>query len=352
MSAKDFLFSRGLKRITTPKLLGLLVGSLLLFAGLIAFDNARKVPTPATKEIPWWAVDAGNTPDWAKDSPTLHVPTQPISTHSAAADLAIPALAVVLLLTILAASTMLAWRLMKPIGAQKFTLFFGAVVFVLCGLFPPWLYTYDVTATHSRSNAGCAFILSPPLPRENSDAHGIQIDTSCLLIEWACILAATGAGWLLTNEKRKGKEQLLQKPAPATTPNDACSDNSGMKQTAPAAETHSKPPAKARGRQNKFTEEQLKNEGEEISRQIASGKTLSQIAEEMGYNKPCEINLRGRPKKFTPAQKAAERKLVIEGIRDGLEMPEIAKLLNYKSRQGLGKHHPGVRREALSKIKV
>jgi hypothetical protein len=200
-----------MKRMTTPKLVGLLVGSLLLFAGLIAFDNARKVPTPATKEIPWWAVDAGNTPDWAKDPPTLHVPTQPISTHPAAADLAIPALAVALLLTILAASAMLAWRLMKPLGAQKFTLFCGVVVFVLCGLFPPWLYTYDVTATHSRSDAGYSFILSPPLKRGRiTTADGIQLDTSRLLIEWACILAATGAGWLLTTGKSKGKEQLLQ----------------------------------------------------------------------------------------------------------------------------------------------
>ena len=224
---ESFLFSRGMKRITTPKLLGLLVGSLLLFAGLIAFDNAGKVPTHVTAparrpaQIPYWAIDTGDAtledaqkidlPDWAKDSQTPHITKPPISTPPAATSLAIPVIGVVLLLTILAASAMLAWRLMKPVGAQKFTLFCGAVVFVLCGFFPPWLYTYDVTATHSHSDAGYSFILSPPLKYGRiTTADGIQLDTSRLLIEWVCILVATGAGWLLTTGMSKGKKQLLQ----------------------------------------------------------------------------------------------------------------------------------------------
>ena len=151
-----------MKRITTPKLLGLLVGSLLLFAGLITFENAGKVPPPPV-------------PYWAKGSPT----------RPASMGLAKAVLRVTLLLTTLAACVILGGPLMNRIGAQQFILFFGAVVFVLCGLFPPWLYTYDVTATHSRSNAGCAFILSPPLPMEDSAVCGIQIDTSRFLIEWA-----------------------------------------------------------------------------------------------------------------------------------------------------------------------
>lgn len=230
MSAK-VIFSRGLKRITTPKLLGLLVGSLLLFVGLIAFDNAANVPTPAPTsppipmQIPDWAKDKvplqdwekDDLPlaDWEKDSPTPHVQTPPISTKPAETGFATPVLGVALpitLLTILASCAILAWRLMKRIGAQKFTLFCGTVVFVLCGLFPPWLYTYDSTGTHARSNAGCSFILSPPLNlnRGTSTANGIQLDTTRLLIEWACVLAATGAGWLLTTGKSKGQEQLSQ----------------------------------------------------------------------------------------------------------------------------------------------
>ena len=234
MSAK-VIFSRGLKRITTPKLLGLLVGSLLLFVGLIAFDNAANVPPPPAPtsppipmQIPDWAKDKVPLQDWEKDcrdatrarlletrnskletgparpaaagvvSLTPHVRTPPISTKPAATSLVMPVIGVVLLLTILATSAMLVWRLIKRIGAQKFTLFCGAVVFVLCGLFPPWLYTHDSTGTHSRSNAGCSFILSPPLKLGMYVTAGIQLDTSRLLIEWACVLAATGAGWLLT----------------------------------------------------------------------------------------------------------------------------------------------------------
>lgn len=157
-----------MKRITTPKLLWVLVVSLVLAYGLDFL-----VPAPPAK-----------TP------------------------LAIPVLGVTLLLTALAACAILAWRLMKRVGVQKGILICGAVVFVLCGLFPPWLYTYDVTGTHSRSDAGYYFVLTPPGPKPSyGNSTGIQLDTSRLLIEWACILAATGAGWVIFIPRKPAKEQ-------------------------------------------------------------------------------------------------------------------------------------------------
>lgn len=168
-----------MKRLTTPKLLVLLAGSLLLLAGLIAVGNM--------------------------DNPTSGPGVVEIVLFTA------------LLLTViatLATSAILACRFFKRIGAQKFILLCGAVVFVLIGLFPPWLYTYDVTATHSRSNAGCSFILSPPLPRGNNNDYGIQIDMSRLLIEWACVLAAIGAAWMIFIPRKPTKEQRKEKNDP------------------------------------------------------------------------------------------------------------------------------------------
>ena len=146
------------RKITTPKLLGLLVGSLLLFVGLIVF-----------------ATNAENLPD--------------------ATRLAIVVLAVTLLLTALAACVILAWRLKRRISTQKFILFCGVVLFVFCGLFPPWLYISD--RGHTRS-AGYSFILSAP-----PDA---RLDISRLAVEWLCIAVATGTVWLLVSKPEKKKD--------------------------------------------------------------------------------------------------------------------------------------------------
>jgi hypothetical protein len=97
--------------------------------------------------------------------------------------------------TALAACVILAWRLKKRIGAQKFILFCGVVLFVFCGLFPPWLYISD--RGHTRS-AGYSFILSAP-----PDA---RLDISRLAVEWLCIAVATGTVWLLVSKPEKKKD--------------------------------------------------------------------------------------------------------------------------------------------------
>lgn len=148
-----------MKRITTtPKLLGLLVGSLLLSVGLIAFDNSPK------------------------DSAT---------------DLVVVILVWTFLLAALAAFTVLVWRLLKRIGLIKSIILCGAVAFLLCGLFPPWLYISSEGHTHA---AGCDFILSPPT-RGN-----YKLDTARLAVEWLCIVVATGIVWLLVSKPEKAKD--------------------------------------------------------------------------------------------------------------------------------------------------
>src|SRR5438067_1060107 len=122
-----------MKRITTPFLLGLFVGSLLLCGVLISLDRAANLPPP--KGI---VFDEQST-----------VPT-------ARAALAL-ILLVALLLVALAAFTVLVWRLMKRIGQRKFTLLCGAIAFVLCGLFPPWLKGYGSRAV----SIGYDFMLAP-----------------------------------------------------------------------------------------------------------------------------------------------------------------------------------------------
>jgi CheY-like chemotaxis protein len=100
----------------------------------------------------------------------------------------------------------------KRFGAQKVILLCGAIAFVWCGLFPPWLYTVYQTGTRdeagvrSESDAGYCFILAPPRPRAEAPAYGVKLDTGRLLIEWVCILAATGAAWAIFRTQKTAAE--------------------------------------------------------------------------------------------------------------------------------------------------
>lgn len=85
---------------------------------------------------------------------------------------------------------------------QKRVIVGGLLVFALCGLFPPWLY--QVTRFSVR-DAGVCFILTGPLPRAG-DYSNARMDTSRLLVEWLCVLAVAGAGWLLTARPNERKE--------------------------------------------------------------------------------------------------------------------------------------------------
>jgi len=85
----------------------------------------------------------------------------------------------------------------------------ASVGILVSGLFPPWSYTYYRTGTsylfgmRSEKDAGYYFILNPPSPEappaedrvEDTPAYGVKIDVERLLVEWACILAASGIVW-------------------------------------------------------------------------------------------------------------------------------------------------------------
>jgi hypothetical protein len=83
------------------------------------------------------------------------------------------------------------------IARRKIIVVASAAVFLLVGLFPPWVQTFDLNSTHTRTAAGYAFIMSPPAPAEYSYSIGIQLDTPRLVIELACVLAFGIAAWVL-----------------------------------------------------------------------------------------------------------------------------------------------------------
>jgi hypothetical protein len=72
---------------------------------------------------------------------------------------------------------------------------FASVILVIAAVFPPWVYTFDRTGSHSRSSAGYGFILWPPKPKDTGPFFGVEIDGARLAVEWACILVAAGAVW-------------------------------------------------------------------------------------------------------------------------------------------------------------
>jgi hypothetical protein len=84
--------------------------------------------------------------------------------------------------------------------AQKVLIVCGLVAFALCGLFPPWHY-----GGVRGGSTGYHFIFDPP--------SGQYLDATCLLVEWLCIAAITGAAWLLV-----GIHQKRAKPSQVSPP--------------------------------------------------------------------------------------------------------------------------------------
>lgn|ERR1022692_1457317 len=93
------------------------------------------------------------------------------------------------------------------ITRRKIIVVASAAVFLLVGLFPPWVQTFDLNSTHTRTTAGYSFIMSPPPPTEYSYSIGIQLDTSRLGIELACVLAISIAAWFLFGGEKKSSRK-------------------------------------------------------------------------------------------------------------------------------------------------
>lgn len=102
---------------------------------------------------------------------------------------------------------------------RKTILIWAAVAIVVSGLFPPWLYIFDRSGTSDQSgghwevSGGYACIFKPPDPdalllqlRLVDDYKaflGVKLDSARLLVEWSCILAASGAAWGLVRLNRE-----------------------------------------------------------------------------------------------------------------------------------------------------
>jgi hypothetical protein len=82
----------------------------------------------------------------------------------------------------------------RRLGSSKVVMLCGLLVFLLAGLFPPWRLP--------GADAGYSFILSPPSP-------SCHLDAVRLLVEWACILAAGGVAWVVTNPRGRGNTEIL-----------------------------------------------------------------------------------------------------------------------------------------------
>src|ERR1035438_9761262 len=76
----------------------------------------------------------------------------------------------------------------------------GCFLFLLCGLFPPWLYT---RSGHTESSAGYYFLPTAPQPKSYSNS-GISLDAQRLAIEWLCILLGSGMALILVAKSGGG----------------------------------------------------------------------------------------------------------------------------------------------------
>ena len=100
-------------------------------------------------------------------------------------------------LAVLIFSSLVRYVRRMKISVSKLIILVGAVAFILCGLFPPWL---DISHQGHTRSAGYSFILSPP-PGD----YGVKLDIARLFVEWFCIAVATGTVWLLVSKPEKGK---------------------------------------------------------------------------------------------------------------------------------------------------
>jgi hypothetical protein len=85
-------------------------------------------------------------------------------------------------------------------------LIIAAAIFVLMGIFPPWIYTFDNRSIHSENPAGYALISEPPDPEEYKVQYGVRLDTSRLIVQWLVLLVATAGATLLVSGKRNSEK--------------------------------------------------------------------------------------------------------------------------------------------------
>jgi hypothetical protein len=80
---------------------------------------------------------------------------------------------------------------MNLVGPRKKILFVAAILFMLIGLCPPWIYTFNAQNLVREKPAGYALIVSPPPPETNYPTQGVKVDLSRLIIQWLVLGVGT-----------------------------------------------------------------------------------------------------------------------------------------------------------------
>ena len=88
---------------------------------------------------------------------------------------------------------------------QKRIIVSGALVIMLMGLIPPWIYTFDVKLLNRPRlrPAGYSLIFTPPPPECDGLGCGIELDFKRLFVQWVITGIATGIGLALAQTKSK-----------------------------------------------------------------------------------------------------------------------------------------------------
>ncbi len=85
---------------------------------------------------------------------------------------------------------------------SKKIIVFAVAAFVLSGLFPPWITTFNPPGGQTaQTPAGYHLIFDPPPATMENRFAGVQIDGTRLLIQWAIIGAILAGAVVL---RRKG----------------------------------------------------------------------------------------------------------------------------------------------------
>ena len=120
-------------------------------------------------------------------------------------DALLAGLALLVLLVVL----MGAWRLVRKWlrtatgSPPKAIMLVGCFLFLLSGLFPPWLYTHS---GHTVRSAGYWFLLTAPKPTQGYYGNdGMRLDAERLAIEWLCVLVGTGMALMLVAKSGRGQ---------------------------------------------------------------------------------------------------------------------------------------------------
>lgn len=88
---------------------------------------------------------------------------------------------------------------------QRAVIWIGLLIFLLLGIFPPWREVLNYGDGRVNSHGiSFSFIADPPDSSESKKISSIEIDTTRLLVEWACVIATViGMIVLFDSTRRK-----------------------------------------------------------------------------------------------------------------------------------------------------